>query len=83
LTVTNLNNCDLKVINIFYTVRVMKLHTLPITLSLTVIALLILTQAGAQGVEWKVWVNPRQDTGLPKTYVELNCIRSDPLPGYG
>jgi hypothetical protein len=65
LAVTNLKNSDLKVINIFYTVRVMKLH---IMLSLTVIALLILTQAGAQGVEWKVWVNPRQDTGLPKTY---------------
>jgi hypothetical protein len=40
-------------------------------LSLTVIALLALTQAGAQGVEWKVWVNPRQDTGLPRTWVEL------------
>jgi hypothetical protein len=38
-----------------------------IMLSLTVIALLALTQAGAQGVEWKVWVNPRQETGLPKT----------------
>jgi hypothetical protein len=38
-----------------------------ITLFLSVAALLILTQAGAQGVEWKVWVNPRQDTGLPKT----------------
>jgi len=49
----------------------MKPQTLTIALSLTVIALLILTQAGAQGVEWKVWVNPRQETGLPKTWVEL------------
>jgi len=52
-------------------VTAMKPQTLTIALSLTVIALLILTQAGAQGVEWKVWVNPRQETGLPKTWVEL------------
>jgi hypothetical protein len=56
----------------------MKPRTLPIVLSLTVIALLILTQAGAQGVEWKVWVNPRQDTGLPKTYIELNNVPTRP-----
>jgi hypothetical protein len=63
----------------FYTVTAMKPQTLPIALSLTVIALLILTQAGAQGVEWKVWVNPRQDTGLPKTWVELSHA---PTRGY-
>jgi hypothetical protein len=62
----------------FYTVTAMKPRTLPIVLSLTVIALLILTQAGAQGVEWKVWVNPRQDTGLPKTYVELDNVPTRP-----
>jgi hypothetical protein len=56
----------------------MKPQTLPIALSLTVIVLLILTQAGAQGVEWKVWVNPRQDTGLPKTYVELDNVPTRP-----
>jgi hypothetical protein len=48
-------------------VTTMKPQTLPIALSLTMIALLILTQAWAQGVEWKVWVNPREDAGLPKT----------------
>jgi hypothetical protein len=42
-----------------------------ITLSLTMAALLLLTQAAAQEVEWKVWVNPRHETGLPKTWVEL------------
>jgi hypothetical protein len=63
----------------FYTVTAMKPRTLPIVLSLTVIALLILTQAGAQGVEWKVWVNPRQDTGLPRTWVELSQA---PTRGY-
>jgi hypothetical protein len=63
----------------FYTVTAMKPQTLPIVLSLTVIALLILTQAGAQGVEWKVWVNPRQETGLPKTWVELSQA---PTRGY-
>jgi hypothetical protein len=56
----------------------MKPQTLPIALSLTMIALLILTQAGAQGVEWKVWVNPRQDTGLPKTYIELSNVPTRP-----
>ena len=60
----------------FYTVTAMKPQTLTITLSLTVIALLALTQAGAQWVEWKVWVNPRQDTGLPKIGVELYSMRS-------
>jgi hypothetical protein len=61
-----------------YTVIAMKPRTLPIVLSLTVIALLILTQTGAQGVEWKVWMNPRQDTGLPKTYVELDNVPTRP-----
>jgi hypothetical protein len=50
-----------------------------ITLSLTMAALLLLTQAAAQEVEWKVWVNPRQDTGLPKTWVELD---DPPTRGY-
>jgi hypothetical protein len=53
-----------------------------IMLSLAVIALLILTQAGAQGVEWKVWVNPRQDTGLPKIGVELYSMRRLANRGY-
>jgi hypothetical protein len=61
----------------------MKPQTLPIALSLTVIALLILTQAGAQGVEWKVWLNPRQETGLPKTYVELDNVPTRPYMDEG
>jgi hypothetical protein len=41
------------------------------TTTLVVVAMFILTQATAQEVEWRVQVNPRQDVGLMKTWLEL------------
>jgi hypothetical protein len=52
----------------------MKPHIITLTLSLAVATLLILTQAAAQEVEWGVWINPRQDKGLPNTGLPVGSM---------